>query len=239
MPFTDLPQSQPQVFYSLAATLIPIFLFGGTFVAQLTRPPRGLSHASLITRGILIPIFGGIAITAEAMAINGAVAGETGDFQRGVIVFALISGLTVTVGGIWMPWASRVRRVALPRQVKWIVIGVPGLFLLASAYSIVSQMDDTITLARETDKQVRLTGAIRLRAAEIRESERRIDTYNYRVGKLKERRAVAIERDEPVVEKILRIEISTQEQLKQIEEKYLVNLFRKGQKEIDQAKPDF
>jgi hypothetical protein len=239
MPLIDFPQSSPQVFYSLAATLIPIFLFGGTFVAQLSRPPKAASHSSLLWRAALIPLFGAVAITAEAMAINAAVAGDASGFERAVIVFALISGLTVTIMGIWLPWIARIRSARIPKPVKWLVLGGPALFLLLSAYSVLSQMNRTITYAGEAENQVALRIAINQRAAELRDADRRIDVYIYRLGRLRERLMVAIERDEPHVRRAVVIEIETQEKLEEIQRRHLYEIARKGWREIAEAKPEF
>lgn len=235
----DLPPSHPQVFYSLAATLIPIFLFGGIFGAWLSRPPKGASHRALTILTVAIPLFGSLAIVAEAAAINAAVAGEAGAGQRFVIVLALIVGMVATVGGAWLPWVSRALQSGA--LVGWELLGVTGLglILIVGAYSVVTQMNDAIHLANETEKVSNLASSIRQRAAEIRESERRIDAYTYRLGRLRERRAIAIEHDEPVTERVVVIEIDTQEKLRAIEERSTKELFRTGQREIDAGKPDF
>lgn len=235
----DLPPSHPQVFYSLAATLIPIFLFGGIFGAWLSRPPKGASHNSLVTLVVAIPLLGSLAIIAEAAAINAAVAGEAGGAQRFVIVLALIVGMVATVAGAWLPWVSRaLRSGALD---GWELLGVVGLglILLAGAYSVVTQMNDAIHLAHETEKVSNLAGSVHQRAAEIRESQRKIDAYTYRLGRLRERRATAIEHNEPVTDRVVVIEIDTQEKLQAIEEKGLAKLLRDGQREVDAGKPDF
>lgn len=239
MPLLHLPPSHPRVFYSLAATLIPIFLFGGTFVARLSDPPRGVSHRSLLWRGGLIPIFGAIAITAEAMAINAAVAGDAGRLQRGFIVFALISGLTVSIMGIWIPWISRIRSSRLPAHAKHAVLILPAAILLLAAYSVVSDMNDTVSYAGTAEDQVALRIAIDRRAAEIRDADRRLDAYTYRIGRLKERLLVAIERRERYVRRAVAVEIKTQEELQELEKQHLGEIIHKGREEIAETRPDF
>jgi hypothetical protein len=239
MLLNDLPQSSPQVFYSLAATLIPIFLFGGATVAHLSRPPRGTSQMSLAVRAWLIAFFCGVAIIAEASAILAALAGEAGDVQRGFIVMTLIAGMVVTAAGIWLPWVARVGRTNLPKGLKTLTTVVPGLFLLVSAVPVISLMNDALRVARESEKISALSVAVRHHMGEVRDSERRIDAYRYRLGRLKERRALAIERDEPLVHKVVVLEIEAQEEFKSLQEGRLQDLLRTATEEVIEAKPEF
>jgi hypothetical protein len=235
----DFPHGSPQVFYSLAATLIPIFLFGGAAVAHLSRPPRGARQMSLVVQAWMIAIFCSVAIVAEASAILAALAGEADDAQRGFIVFTSIAGMVVTAAGIWLPWVARVRRTTLSRGVKISTAVVPGAILLASAIPVISLMNKAVTVARESEEVSALSVAVQHHMDEVRDSERRIDEYRYRLGRLKERRALAIERGEPLVHKMVAIEIEAQEQFKRLQERRLNDLLRAATEEVLRAKPEF
>jgi hypothetical protein len=102
-----------RTFYELAATLIPILLFGG-IVAGSLRPPRNprnqqrptdrdYAFAGVIFVGLVWLIF------AEGIAISQASEPSDSEFARWAVVIALLLGLVAVGVAIMVPWVRLLR----------------------------------------------------------------------------------------------------------------------------------
>ena len=131
-----LAEAEDQHFFELAATIIPIILFGSV-LAHAFRPP-GTDAALKPWHGpaaILLAIYITSMATAEMLAIAAAVGGGGDETLRLIVAVALVVevfgfGLTILV-----PWAIRFRQ---ERQTHWalgILLGI--VLLLTFAYSSV------------------------------------------------------------------------------------------------------
>jgi uncharacterized protein YhhL (DUF1145 family) len=124
----QLSPGDERAFFEIAATLIPLLLFGGVFVERV-RPPqekRGALHL-LATMSILL--FGIFALFAEAAAIRSVVAGDAEKPTRIFVAFVLVAGMTLVVMAIATPWMTALAN-AEPGMRRWLA-PVTRLLLVA------------------------------------------------------------------------------------------------------------
>jgi hypothetical protein len=93
-----------QQFYSFAAVVIPVLLFGGA-VSSRWEPNAVLGYADkerqLAVRVWLTMMF---AIFAETMAINAAFTAKPDWWERIIVVVAVVGGTVAAAGAIAWPW---------------------------------------------------------------------------------------------------------------------------------------
>jgi hypothetical protein len=112
-------------FYELAATLIPVFLFGGVL---LNRSDLGSDW------GIwALIILGALAVYAEVTAISGALSGSISDFNRYVVALTLVIGMVSVYLGAVLPMLSKWRTWTELPQIGKIFAGIAVAAVVLSA----------------------------------------------------------------------------------------------------------
>jgi hypothetical protein len=97
-------------YYEIAATLIPILVFGGVVTDRLipseSTPWR--CHHTLATWGLLLA--GALAVVAEILAISAVVTESAGLIHRYVVSAAIVGGILGAVWAFCFPGSSEHRR---------------------------------------------------------------------------------------------------------------------------------
>jgi hypothetical protein len=141
----DALKGDVRSFYEIAATLIPLLVFGGV-VAERVIPPKGRWREIHFGAAMwAVPASGFYAVFAEVLAITAVVTGEADTLTRYVVSAALVGGMLAVVCSIWLPWLAGVREeIGQPfsRRAKWTIgltvaaVGLIALFQLASAVDV-------------------------------------------------------------------------------------------------------
>lgn len=147
--FTPLKSGDHLAFFEIAATLIPILLFGGV-VAERLRPKSGDPLSRVFNHAAFIPGLGSLAILAEVTAILSIVAGTSNWWSRLLVATSLTAGMLAIVISLWLPWIDALRKRA-PRQAQTVIRGsvaILGVSLLGS----VGMMTFGVSAGEENDR---------------------------------------------------------------------------------------
>jgi hypothetical protein len=131
--FTPFKGGDHLAFFEIAATLIPILLFGGV-VAERLRPNSGDPLIRVFNHAAFIPALGSLAILAEVTAILSVVAGTSSWWSRLLVATSLTAGMLAIVVSLWLPWIDTLRKRA-PRKAQAVIkasVVVFGVSLLGS-----------------------------------------------------------------------------------------------------------
>ncbi len=141
----DALKGDVRTFYQIAATLIPLLLFGGVVVERFIPPKRRWRPGHFLATASVIPIVGFYSIYAEVLAIQALVTGETDTLTSYVVSGAIVGGMLAVICSIWLPWGLRAIQAiqksgeSVSRPMLWTValptvaIGVILFLRLASA----------------------------------------------------------------------------------------------------------
>jgi hypothetical protein len=129
-------------FYEIAATLIPVLLFGGV-VSQRLIPPAGGWRPIHHRLAWLVPGGGCLAVVAEIVAISVLVTGTPDLLSRYLVSGTLVLGMLAVVGLVWWPWLEGVDR-RTPNSLCLLGISVAALFA-AATYALASAVDVATT----------------------------------------------------------------------------------------------
>jgi hypothetical protein len=144
-------------YYEIAATLIPLLVFGGVVTERLIpsasqwQPRHDRATWGLLCAGLL-------AVTAELMAISVVATGIANLIERYVVSAALVGGMLGAVWAFWLPWLSRKSEAGKgfsPGQAAWVllVVGVAAVYALAASVNLAT----TEELEKEARAQVEMT----------------------------------------------------------------------------------
>jgi hypothetical protein len=141
-----------RAYYEIAATLIPLLVFGG-IVTERVIPPKGRwSDVHFGAAVAAVPASGFYAIFAEVLAITAVVTGEADTLTRYVVSGAIVGGMLAVVCSIWLPWlAGAKEEMGQPLSVrtKWSIglcvagIGLVSMYQLASAVDVAATTERT------------------------------------------------------------------------------------------------
>lgn len=137
-----------QQFFELAATLIPIFFLAGTIggVAQTLKPGAKPSHLGV---AVALLAFVVLEIFAELVSIEALVSGLTRDFDRYLVLAALVIGMWAAGFGLLWPWVNSLYRNRLMRDSAMGLIVVVLAGLLASGFGIFRVFDAVFDVTQE------------------------------------------------------------------------------------------
>ena len=129
--FTPLTHGDHMAFFEIAATLIPILLFGGV-VAERLRPKSDDPLVRIFSHAAFIPALGSLAILAEVTAILAIVSGTSNWLSRLLVAVVLTGGLLAIIVSLWLPWMDQLHK----KDAKWArtvvrisVVGLTGAFV--------------------------------------------------------------------------------------------------------------
>lgn len=147
--FTPLKHGDHLAFFEIAATLIPILLFGSVLAERL-RPNSDAPLSRVFNHAAFIPILGSLAILAEVTAILSVVAGTSSWWSRLLVATSLTAGMLAIVISLWLPWIDTLRKRAA-RQAQRVIrasIVILGVSLLGS----VGLMTVGVSAGEESDR---------------------------------------------------------------------------------------
>lgn len=175
----DALKGDVRAYYEIAATLIPLLVFGGV-VTERVIPPKGRWKAVHFGAAVwAVPASGFYAIFAEVLAITAVVTGEADALTRYVVSGAIVGGMLAVVCSIWLPWLAGAREESgesFSPRMRWgisLAIGGIGLFLLlqlASAVDVAATTERTREFEAVIQKNLDEQNAVRGRL--IREMAR-------------------------------------------------------------------
>lgn len=174
---THLIKGNVIAFYEIAATLIPLLLFGGVF-AERSRPPVDNWERRHDRATIVIFLAGLIAVLAEVLAIGVVVTGRATASDRYVVSVALVGGMLSVVWLIWRPWLDRQRRerkeatTNAPLIVAFLGVGAAFVFLLASAVDVAATAERTNELNLGAEQTIERVKEVQARMERERNRER-------------------------------------------------------------------
>lgn len=131
--FTPFKHGDHLAFFEIAATLIPILLFGGV-VAERLRPNSDDPLTRVFNHAAFIPALGSLAILAEVTAILSVVAGTSSWWSRLLVATSLTAGMLAIVVSLWLPWIDTLRKRA-PGKAQVVIqasVAILGVSLLGS-----------------------------------------------------------------------------------------------------------
>ena len=134
--FTPLTHGDHMAFFEIAATLIPILLFGGV-VAERLRPKSDDPLIRTLNHAALIPALGSFAILAEVTAILAIVSGSSELWSRLLVAVVLTAGLLAIVVSLWLPWMGQLRKKDAERAKT---LSRASVVLLAAAFVVSSAL---------------------------------------------------------------------------------------------------
>lgn len=155
----DALKGDVRSFYEIAATLIPLLVFGGV-VTERVIPPKGRWKALHFGAAVwAVPASGFYAIFAEILAINAVVTGEADVLTRYVVSGAIVGGMLAVVCSIWLPWlagAKEESREPLSSLTKW---GI-GLVIAGVGFISFFQLAEAVDVAGTTEREREFRAAI-------------------------------------------------------------------------------
>jgi MFS family permease len=116
-------------FFEIAATLIPLLLFGGVVAERVG--PKGDDPQHVLLLGVVIAIIGTYAIITEAFAISVVITGEPTTQAEVLSVTFLFGGMVGVVIAIVYPWYKKLRKA----QASWragILAGISVLIMVTA-----------------------------------------------------------------------------------------------------------
>lgn len=136
-------------FYGIAATLIPLLLFGGVAVERL-RPNATATPARILASLITIYAVGYLAVIAEIIAILVLVTGESNLLFLVIVVVALVAGMYAIVAAIAWPWVALAGTLAKKRRLAIAALGILSFVPTAtlSVLGVVQLVDNASSLER-------------------------------------------------------------------------------------------
>jgi hypothetical protein len=176
-----------QLFFQIAAGLLPALIFGGLLTDRL-RPPRDGRPAVIVIVGVVTFLGALFMLYAEGLAISNAIAGGfVGKHERIVVSGALVGATVLVLGLIVVPWFLELRIGTAARAIVTAACVFP---LVWGGIWAIDLLDASIELA-QTRERFRDKPAARREAQAI--TERYFDLTREQI-RLRSRRA-AIERN--------------------------------------------
>lgn len=120
-------------FFEIAATLIPLLLFGGVVAERVG--PTGLDSGRLMRLGMMVAVVGSYAVIAEVAAIAVVVTGEPNLLAEILTMTFLFGGMIGVVAALVKPWYSALHGKSETRPRARLLAGMAGV-VLASAASV-------------------------------------------------------------------------------------------------------
>jgi hypothetical protein len=192
--FTPLRHGDHMAFFQIAATLIPILLFGGVVIDRL-RPGTNVTLRQIKPYALWIPAIGAIAIVGEVTAISAIVSGDSDWWSRLLVAAVLTFGMVAIILIVWLPWIVALRK----RDVKGardMVIGTVLLLAVATAGSV-RVMTAGVSSGEETER-IRASLAAQNEAAAVQAVARRqAETLTVAFAKVQQQRIAAEAKGEP------------------------------------------
>jgi len=124
----DTSHGNQIAFFEIAATLIPILLFGGV-VAERRGPQSRDSHRKTTLYATYIPAVGSMAILGEIVAIIAIVTGTSTWWMRLLVALVLTLGMLAVVLAVWWPWHQDARKKAPHEVARLGLMGVVALLV--------------------------------------------------------------------------------------------------------------
>lgn len=204
MLLTEPPGSE-RAFFEIAATLIPLLLFGGVLIER-ARPPAlrdwKREHESL---ALVLAAFGAVAILAEALAIEAVVTGQALAPTRVLVALVLVAGMTLAVAAISWPWLSRLRQSG--RGSYGLIAPLSAVVLLAAALGAFGVLVDGTDIAAQKERFDAYEKALKANLAEQDAVRRRLDSLSLEMSRLDGRLAIATGHRDEVAVSALTVEI--------------------------------
>ena len=196
----DVHPGGESAFFEIAATLIPLLLFGGILVERIKPPPQKRwreRHEYLV---LLLIVFGGLTLIAEAAAIRAVVIGKSQEtVTRALVAIVLVVGMSLVIAAISTPWLARIRKadpdfykVMLPSSL--VVVG--SCAVLAAAMLI-----DGTNVANEYESLTAYRKASARNSEKLAEVNKRAESLSREEDRVRSRLEIARARnDRPAVE---------------------------------------
>jgi hypothetical protein len=221
----ESPGNEP-AFFEIAATLIPLLLFGGVVIERV-RPSaiQGSSKAQLPV-SLAIMLFGALALGAEALAIEAAVIGKGSAVSRVTVALFLVAGMTSVVVAIAAPWLSRLKKA--DRTSYWLVVlsSVP-LLLVVSTAALAILVDGT-NVASNKERFSSYNSSLIENSAEQNALSRTLDSFWLEKNRLEGRLMIATGHGDTVAERALENELEKLGLKTEVTEELQRTLFNKG-----------
>jgi uncharacterized membrane protein YidH (DUF202 family) len=192
---THLIKGNVIAFYEIAATLIPLLLFGGVF-AERSRPPAEHWERRHDRTTMAILVAGIIAMLAEVLAIGVVVTGRATALDRYVVSVALVGGMLSVVWLIWRPWGDRQRHerkqatTNAPLIVVFLGIGAVFVYTLASAVNVAATAERTNELNLGAEEIIKRVKEVQTRMENERNRERDL-ARDFRRARREHRQGIA------------------------------------------------
>lgn len=185
----------PIAFFEIAATLIPVLLFGGV-VAQRRGPSARDSHETTKQLATFIPMVGAIAIFGEVVAIIAIVTGDSDWWNRLIVALTLTLGMAAVVLAVWWPWFMAVK-TKLPRESRGIAL-YGWMSLIVAVGGSVLVMTEGVGGAASTQKLEEQMRAFERSSDRLNGLRMRIQSNQEDLSDLSQKRKTAEARSEPL-----------------------------------------
>jgi hypothetical protein len=184
-------------FFEIAATLIPLLLFGGV-VAERIRPDDTHDKNGLLSRGSGIAIVSCYAILAEAVAIDAVVTGEWEWWGEVLVVVFVVGGMALVVGALVYPWYAKLDGLSGEEgktAARGLAVSTVLSILLIAGWGAVEMLSN-VDRAGESQTLEAITAAIAQKTTEVTAVENRVLAVSVALARAKRQIAVATARDE-------------------------------------------
>jgi hypothetical protein len=233
VPFVHLPPSEEKAFFEIAATLIPLLLFGG-IIADRLRPPSEEDWRSWHSAvAFYIPLFGACAILAEVTAIQVVVTGDSGGLQRIFVSLVLVVGMLSTIAVIWLPWMLRMREAE--GTVFHRIAAAVGAVIAVLGIGVVIVLSGTADTAAQTEETAALQQALERNYSEQDALQQRVSGRVFEIENLHREVEAAIEQRDLTAAQSIMLQVKTQSELVDLEQKRLDQLALEGTNLVREA----
>ena len=184
------PASSDEIaFFEIAATLIPILLFGGVLVDRSRPPTDGKWSPPHVCLALALPLFGSLALLAEVIAIRAIMAGDAALFARVFVAGVLIAGMAAVVLTVSLPWVIGLQERSSDSLSRSAVASVAVVGLIAGA-AFTLLVDGLASADRGEREEQGYRQALKS-VGELEAMRHRIDSVSREFEGLRQRREVA------------------------------------------------
>lgn len=202
------PPADERAFFEIAATLIPLLLFGGVVIDRTKPPPTSKWTNRHDFVGMVFVLFGGIAVWAETVAIGGVITGSATTLSRIFVSVVLLGGMALVVVAIAAPWLSRMRE-AVPRGFGLCVVLIAGCTLFTCVFAASRVLREGTSLALRKEHREAYEGAIEKNSEEQNGNEWHLESLEDEMRRLNAQLAIGRGHHDAVAARAMRKERTT------------------------------
>jgi hypothetical protein len=202
------PPADERAFFEIAATLIPLLLFGGVVIDRTRPPARSKWTDRHDFVGMVFVLVGGVAVWAETIAIGGVITGSATTLSRVFVSVVLLGGMVLVIVAIAAPWFSRMRET-VPRGLGLGTALIAGAMLLTFVFAASAVLREGTALTLRKERREAYEKAIKENSDERGTVKRRLEFLEGEMRRTDAQLAIAKGHHDPVAASAVAAERAT------------------------------